>query len=133
MDDYEKQAQDFLTETGTTLTITFKKHDFYLEEEKSKRDIYEITLKRGSRFYTFDFGQSLSNSKLNIEPTTYDVLASLTTDEPDLEKFEEFCASYGYDSDSRNAEKTYLALVEEHKNLKMLFTDAELEKLGEIN
>lgn len=65
------------------------------------------------------------------EPMAYDVLASLTTYDPDT--FEEFCSSYGYDTDSRKAEKTYKAVVEEWKNIKILFSDEEILKLQEIN
>ena len=65
------------------------------------------------------------------EPSAYDVLASLTS--YDTGTFEEFCSSYGYESDSIKAKKTYEAVVEEFKNVKMLFDDKEIEKLQEIN
>lgn len=40
----------------------FLKNDFHFANDKDKRDIYKITLKRGQRKYTFNFGQSLNNS-----------------------------------------------------------------------
>lgn len=64
-------------------------------------------------------------------PTSYDVLACLTTYDP--EDFESFCSNFGYDIDSRRAEKTYNGVVDEYNNLKMLFSDKELEELQEIN
>ncbi len=70
----------------------------------------------------YDFGK---------EPTAYDVLASLTTYDPDT--FEEFCSSYGYDTDSRKAEKTYKAVLNEWNNIKMLYSDKEIDKLQKIN
>jgi hypothetical protein len=198
MEDYEKKAQDFLSETGTTFKAVFKEYNFHFANEKDKRDIYTITLKRGSRSYSFEFGQSLNdsgfkilqneqeikykwfdeltfnqdrdevklkndilrkwnltpiyfsntkpkqfrklnnltlqgNSKLKLpkEPTAYDVLAGLTKNDP--ETLNDFCSNYGYDSDSRTAEKIYNAVVKEYDNLKMLFTDEEINKLKDIN
>lgn len=66
MKDYEKQANQFLTETGVSFNVEFKKYDIHFEGDKEKRDIYKITLKRGNRTFTFDFGQSLNNSGLRV-------------------------------------------------------------------
>ncbi len=41
----------------------FLENNFYFAGEKKKRDIYKITLKRGNRKYTFNFGQSTNNSQ----------------------------------------------------------------------
>jgi hypothetical protein len=62
-------------------------------------------------------------------PTTYDVLACLTK-YPGT--FENFCSEFGYDEDSRKAEKIYKAVVNEWQNIAMLFTDSEIEQLQEI-
>ncbi len=65
------------------------------------------------------------------EPSAYDVLASITKYEP--EEFKDFCASYGYEDDSRKAYKIYEAVKEEYNNIKMLYSDEEINKLQEIN
>ncbi len=57
-------------------------------------------------------------------------MACLTGYDPDT--FKEFCYSYGYDEDSRKAEKIYNAVCEEWKNIKMLYSDEEIEKLQDI-
>ena len=41
----------------------FLENKFYFADDKKKRDIYEITLKRGNRKYTFKYGQSINNSQ----------------------------------------------------------------------
>jgi len=153
--DYEKQAEKFLTDTNTTFKAEFLKNGFHFADDKEPRDIYLITLSRGGREYKFNFGQSIKNSgntkrvssdgkdwkgkalrnydvknKDFKEPTAYEVLACLTKNE--VESFEDFCASFGYDEDSRKAEKTYKAVLEEWKNVKMLFSDSEIDKLQEI-
>jgi hypothetical protein len=63
-------------------------------------------------------------------PTEYDILACLQKYDP--ETFEDFCANFGYDEDSRKAEKIYNAVVDEYKNVAMLWNDAEIQLLSEI-
>jgi hypothetical protein len=63
---YDKQAEDFLIKTGTEIKIEFLKHDKHFEDDKETRDIYKITLLRGSRSYTFNFGQSLKKSGFKL-------------------------------------------------------------------
>ncbi len=65
------------------------------------------------------------------EPTPYSVLASLTKYDPST--FEDFCSSYGYDTDSIKAEKVYKAVCDEWKNIQMLYNDEDIELLQEIN
>lgn len=64
------------------------------------------------------------------EPTAYDVLACLTKYE--VGTFEDFCSDFGYDTDSRRAEKIYKAVCDEWMNVQRLFTDEEIEQLREI-
>ncbi len=171
--DYNQQATDFLTQTGTEFKAEFKKHGYHFTGDKEKRDIYTITLKRGDREYKFEFGASLNDSgfyvqfgrkrididyqylnstnlnyiikqkyqwdfRSNIDtihkpvaPTAYSVLACLT--KYDCGTFEDFCSEFGYDTDSKTAEKTYKAVCEEWLNVQRLFTDKEIELLQEIN
>jgi hypothetical protein len=65
------------------------------------------------------------------QPTAYDVLACITKYDPGA--FENFCADFGYDTDSRRAEHTYQAVQKEYRNAARFFTEAELEKLQDIN
>lgn len=62
MENYSKQAKDFLSKTNTTFKATFLKYDKHFDSDTEKRDIYKITLKRGNREYIFNFGQSISCS-----------------------------------------------------------------------
>ena len=63
-------------------------------------------------------------------PSAYDVLACLT--KYPVGTFKDFCSEFGYDLDSRKGEKTYKAVVKEYDNVKMLWSDSEIEVLGEI-
>lgn len=161
--DYEKQAADFLAKTGATMTIEFKKHGKHFADDKEDRDIYTVTIQRGARKYTFDFGQSIARSgkfiaftptgrklvdtqkdgwrlgasagevvpnKEFAEPTAYNVFACL--EKHGYDSFEDFCDELGYDADSRKAEKIYNAVMEEYRNVCMLFNEEEMEQLREI-
>jgi hypothetical protein len=170
MNNYEQQAIDFLETTNTTFEVEFVRNGKYFDDDKQVRDIYKITLTRGSRSYTFEFGQSIMNSQYIQDtipertysldgisrtgrysindiakyqssgqklilikgkvPTAYDVLANLITTNPG--SFEDFCSEYGYDVDSRKAEKTYNNVCKEWLNIQILWNDDELEELGEI-
>jgi len=176
MNEYDKQAEKFLASTKTTFETEFLKHGKHFDNDTETRDIYKITLKRGSRVYSFNYGQSINcsgeyqikeslmnklwrsqivggkyaftakefkNLRLHEAdkvciiknpnfkaPTAYDVLACLTKYDPGT--LENFCSDFGYDTDSRSAEKTYNAVKDEYQNVSMLFTDAEIEQLQEI-
>ena len=155
-----------LQKTKREFKAEFLKHDKHFEDSKN-RDIYKITLKRGKRECSFDFGQSIANSKtyrdrntkeeffcngmskkgsirtvsekylknycIEIKgkaPSEYDVLACLQ--KYDVGTFEEFCGEFGYDTDSKKAEKTYLAVKNEFDMVQKLWSDKEIEELQEI-
>lgn len=175
--DYKKQATDFLEQAETELKAEFKSFSKHFEEDKHKRLIFKITLKRGQRLYTFDFGASfkdaeeffrglmlknkysflpdwaehfkyparviadedalktlepmiMKNKELLALPTAYDVLTCLTKIDPGT--LEDFCSEFGYDTDSKKAERTYNAVCKEWQNIRALWTDAEIAKLQEI-
>ena len=55
MNEYIKQASDFLSETNSTLNIEFLKRAIHFEGDTEERNIYKVTLKRGNREYIFDY------------------------------------------------------------------------------
>lgn len=65
-----------------------------------------------------------------FEPTAYDVLACLQ--KYPVGSFADFCGEFGYDQDSRQAEQTYHAVVEEYSKMQTFFTAEELEKLQDV-
>jgi hypothetical protein len=85
-------------------------------------------LKKDGKQYSFKFGQSIAEG--SNEPTLYDVLACLQ--KYDVGTFEDFCGNFGYDEDSRKAEKIYKAVCKEYEGMQRLFNEEELELLQEI-
>lgn len=129
--DYEAQAQAWATKWGVVMTCTFAGHRRYFADDKDTRDTYSITLRRGNRSMTFDYGASLNGSRACADsdgpywrerlqkhkgplpfrrsaPSHYDVLTCIEKYEPGT--FEQWCGELGYDTDSRKALDTYLAV-----------------------
>lgn len=65
-------------------------------------------------------------------PTAYDVLACISLDVRCPASFEDFCADYGYDTDSRKAESLHRRCVEFALRLRQFFTSGELAELQDI-
>ena len=61
MNNYDKQANDFLEKTNTSIEVEFLKVGDHFNDGVM-RDIYSVTIKRGQRSYWFEFGQSVNDS-----------------------------------------------------------------------
>lgn len=169
MDEYTKQATDFLKKANATMNIEFVGLAVNKDwKEREKRNLYEITLSTPRGSMVFDFWDSIHNTEIiqmNLEaytekrykrrfdslnypekikaqkelkkkkaaatPTAYDVLACMTKYDPGT--FENFCSDFGYDEDSRTAEKIYFAVQKEYAQLAKIFTPEQLEEMQEIN
>jgi hypothetical protein len=124
---YQQQANDFATATGTKLKINSSKYGNHFAGDEQKRFIFNCTLTRNGKKFTLDFGQSIAAE--DTPPTMYDILTCLTKYNP--ETFEDFCGEYGYNTDSINALNTYKAVKREFNGVNRLFGDI-LEQLQEI-
>lgn len=60
--EYDIQAETFLSETGIELNVEWLTYGKHFADDTDTRDVYQCTLKRGSREYSFRFGQSINNS-----------------------------------------------------------------------
>lgn len=129
MNEYDEQADKFLKDTGTTINIVFLRNDHFFHDDTETRNIYEITLERNNKSYSFKFGDSINNTKKRLKPRPYDVLACLTKYDPGT--FLNFCSDFGYDSGNSRNKKIYKDVVEEYKNVVRLFHDV-LDQLQEI-
>ena len=72
----------------------------------------------------------LQKLKDEAKPNAYGVLACLQ--KYDVGTFEDFCSEFGYDEDSRTAERVYIAVIKEYKDLTRIFTEEQMEELCEI-
>ncbi len=71
---YEEACELVKEKFNIEYECKFLKNDYHFNNDTSTRDIYEITLKRGTREYTFNFGQSIMDSQYyqdSIKERTY--------------------------------------------------------------
>lgn len=128
MSNYEEMANAFAEKTGTKLTVLYYEYK-PMWSEKQSRYVFKCRLTRGRKSYTFEFGQSIANG--SQEPTMYDVLACMS--KPcGIDTFEDFCDEFGYDYDSRRAERTWKGYQKGVAAMERLFGDV-MDELYEIN
>jgi hypothetical protein len=129
---YNKQAKELLSLFGVKFSANFVKNDYHFQDDKERRDIFNITFSRGKNKFSLRFGQSLNDSTGagTNKPTEYDVLSCIQ--KYDVGSFQDFCSEFGYDIDSRKAEKTYKAVLKEYNKVSNFFTNDEIEQLQEI-
>lgn len=72
----------------------------------------------------------LAKLKANAIPTEYDILAAV--EKYSYDSFSDFCAEFGYSTDSISVRETFLACGEEYAGLRRIFTEEQMEKLMEI-
>lgn len=126
---YTEAAQFIAKQFNLKLTSKGYEYKKHFADDKKNRYVFKMQLKRGKKSYTFEFGQSIKDG--NKEPDFYSVLSCLQKYE--IGTFEQFCSEFGYDEDSRKAEKTYKAVLKEFNAMQRLFNDDELEILSYIN
>lgn len=125
----DSQTADYAAESlGIKLSVVSIGYGKYFPDDKDARYVFKMRLKRGRKQYTFSFGQSISAGQK--EPTMYDVLSCMT--KYDVGSFEDFCGEFGYDTDSRKAERIYKAVCKEFAAMERLFNSEELEALSYI-
>ena len=135
MNEYDKQAEDFLKKTGTTFNvIAYKGRNPMHKDDKDMMDKWLVEFVRGDEEWSFDFYMGLGHN--GAKPSAYDVLACIQKYEVD--SFEEFCAEFGYDMYDNNymgynkrSWELYRAVCDEYEEVQRMFGDV-LEELSEI-
>lgn len=90
------------------------------DEWQKKANGYRLKLIYQSRSYTFDFWQGIG---IEHKPDVSGVLECLLSDSSVPEDFEDFCKEFGYDTDSRKAERTHKLCLKAATNMKRLLGD----------
>lgn len=137
MTDYEKQARDFLKNSGAKITICYKDtiHGFPFDKNDNNwHDKYTVTIRRNGKSYSFPFYNSAYATQRNERPTPYDVLACIEKYEPDGDVWD-FANEYGYEIYDRktfdNVNRIYKACSEQARKINRLFSDC-MDELIEI-
>ena len=132
LSEYQIAALQFLRDTKTTLQVQKAVPQRAPLWDGPHGIHYSITLENKRGAYTFDFWDSVANRESGEKLTEYDVLACLDTIDTSA-TFADFCAMFGYDTDSITAMKTYNAVREQSDNLRRIFTRQQLQKLADIS
>ena len=61
MTEYDKQANDFLKLTSTTIQARWLRYAPYFCNDKVSRDVWQVKMVRGNREYVFEFGSSIKD------------------------------------------------------------------------
>lgn len=104
-------------------TVHVFPYEWFLNEIEQK------LIQKATELKERNFGEGVQSEKIK-HPNAYDVLTCLQKYE--VGTFENFCADFGYDEDSRKAYKVYESVVVEWENIEKLFTIEQLEQLKEI-
>ena len=108
------------------VTASVEAEGYGRDEDGWEHNAYKVTLHYQGRQMTTRFRTGLGWDR---EPSASDVLESLLSDAAGIENlrdgdsFEEWAAEYGYDPDSREAEKIYRAVESQTKKLERLLGD----------
>jgi hypothetical protein len=133
----------FIESNRISLTAEkYTDHNPLMEGEGIRMDHWKVTLERGSRSVvrsvdditprrmTLTFSKGLGHH--GAEPTAEEVLDCLASDASGIENardFEDFCSEYGYDTDSRKAEKIYKDTKHQTERLRKFLGDEAFDTL----
>jgi hypothetical protein len=142
------RIEDFITRNGITITSVYADRNPAMEGS-ANMDNYKVTLKRSAAVprvgvsgidllthkrivarLTVTFSKGMGHH--GAEPTADEVLDCLASDAAGIENaqsFEDWCSEYGYDTDSRKAEKTFKACEHSARRLKAFLGDDLYDQL----
>lgn len=103
MTDY-KTLPERIAEDGITARASRRDGAPSYTTDMDDMDWWNVRLRLGDKIMTVPFGMGYGHE--GKEPGAVDVLSCLISDVTE-EDFEDWCATYGYDTDSRKAERTY--------------------------
>lgn len=135
MNEYVKQAQDFLKSCNATMEISYTGMELNSNwRDKELRNTYFTTITTPRGTMKVKFWDSVYNTERGIKPTEYDILACL--EKYDVGTFEDFVNEFGYDisepDDSRCVKRIYKAAIREYQDLCRCFTEDQIDSLREI-
>ena len=102
----------------------------HMEGSERTMNNYKVQLACGERRMTLYYSMGFAHTD---EPDAPGILNCLASDANGIENneasFETWCSEYGYDTDSRSAERTFKACVESSRKLRQLVGDEAYDVL----
>lgn len=117
MSSYEEQAIAVFKKHGITMKVGSPKYGPVDWDKGYDHYTFPVTLRKDGKSMRTMFTQSRVGG--STPPTEYDIVSCITKADPGT--FEDFCSEFGYDTDSRQAEKTYKAVKREWEKVARVF------------
>lgn len=134
--DYQAQAEQFCKKHGVKISVkeATDKMPLWAKDGDNYGIHYRVKIERNGKKWNFSYWGSIHDQENGGKtPTSYDILACITKNDP--EDFGSFISEFGYTTDSRasykNTERIYKAVVKEWENANRIFGDV-LDELQEI-
>ena len=122
MDTQTITLDQFITEQQLVMSVRPIKRNPHIQEQMPRN--FECTIEFEGRGYheplTVYFSQGSAHKKPPTLAEVLDCLASDASGVDNAQSFEAWASEYGYDTDSRKAEKTYNICVQQAQELKIL-------------
>lgn len=127
--EYQSNAKKFLARHNVKLSVAFVDNSCppFCDGKHIHGDKYRVTVTRDGKRIQFCFWNSYNDSQACRPPDEYDILSCASSDLYCPADFEDFCAEYGYDVDSRKAEKTFKACRAQSERLQRIFDTEEMQ------
>ena len=120
----------FIADAGISMTVKPADNNPNMIDGDPRASHWACKIKAGRSQLTVAFSMG---SGLSGEPKLADVLDCLASDASGVEncagKFDDWCGEYGYDTDSRKAERTFNICKRQAANLKRLLGPSAYETL----
>lgn len=131
MNEYVKQAKDFCDKWGIEIKWCFVGVDIPSWGKEYKHSHWHWILAKDGKDTQGEYWEGIVNTQKSYQdlnkrntpetPRAYDLLACL--EKYSYESFEDFCYSYGYDKDSKNAYNIWKEVKLEYDGLVNVFGD----------
>ena len=122
MDTQTITLDQFITEQQLVMSVRPIKRNPHMQEQMPRN--FKCTIEFEGRGYheplTVYFSQGSAHKKPPTLAEVLDCLASDASGVDNAQSFEDWASEYGYDTDSRKAEKTYNICVQQAQELKAL-------------
>jgi hypothetical protein len=123
-----KTIKQFVRENNIKIANELVDSNPNIDDPNWQANHYKVVLKRGKKQFTTYFSKGIG---LKGEPTVEEVLDCLASDSASIENydFEDWAPEFGYNKDSRHAEKIYNACIKQAQKLKNFLGAEKYEEL----
>lgn len=102
-------------------------------DKQQNYNYHKITISHNGKRLGFDFWASIAQPELNSDSDLQHAFYCFLSDAISAkDSFENFCSEFGYDTDSRNAERIYKACEKSLSKLNRIFDGDEYDLVNEV-